>query len=184
MAASCPSRSAQVSQKGTYSELDRGPCGGNCVKHKDVGVAVFALQTAVNKHVLLAGPKRLVMRNLPWSAPGSLDELPLNRVKGIPEQFLDAVDIDPPHSCDAAFLEVPAAVDVEAIQSAADATYYSSFPFLKMNAQWFERRSGSLPWRRTSIHNGSCRLGEHPVTDESTYRLFPFFFCALHVYRQ
>jgi len=30
-------------------------------------------------------------------------------------------------------------------------TYYSSLRSVRMKAQWFERRSGSLPWSLTSI---------------------------------
>jgi len=52
----------------TYSELNSGPSRCQRVEHKYFGVAVLALETAVYKHVLLAGHECFVVRDLARNA--------------------------------------------------------------------------------------------------------------------
>ena len=100
-----------------------------------------------------------MVRDLAWRASRGLHELPLDWIVRILLQLENAVEVDSPHGGDGSLLQITASVHVQATIANSIRktpyeldTYNSSSCFLKMNPQWLERRSGSLPCRRTSIH--------------------------------
>lgn len=97
----------------TYSELKVRPGVCNRVVQENFRVAVFSLETTVDKNVLLVHHKGFVMGNLSWAPALQGDGLPFNWVKRVPHESLDTVDVDSPHCCDRPFLEVTTTMDVQ-----------------------------------------------------------------------
>ena len=157
----------------TYSKVDGLPRACSCVEDENFWIAVLSLKTSIEKDFFSSHNKCSVMRDGSWTSARSVNLLPFNSVVRVLEQLLDSSKIDLPHGGDRSLFQVTTSVHIQTIwqkkrQPLANNilyvreskfeiwTYYSPSFIVKMKAQWLERLSGSLPERRTSIHESVC----------------------------